>query len=332
MIINRRELLGALDACAPGLGKENIEQGQCYVFEEGKVFTFNDLILCQQDVVLDITGAVPAKPLRETLAKLTEEELTITTTDSEVRIKGAGRRSVIKFSPEVYLPTGSVETPTDWIELPPAFADALPLVADCASKDGDPPELDCVLLEPGRMIACDRSQAIVFEVATGVTSPTLISAIGCKAVTGLGVAEVSVGESWLHWKTYSGLQVSVRKTLLEYPDGVDDVFQQTSDATIELPATVVEAMQRAAPFFADSVDGKQAQFCIAEGKAYIRAKNHLGWYEETKGCDYSGPKIEFSMNPKYIASLVKHDIPCSVTQGAIVVRGDSFSYAVSIKR
>jgi hypothetical protein len=182
------------------------------------------------------------------------------------------------------------------------------------------------------MIACDYMQAMRYNVFTGVAKPCLIHALACKAVTGLGVAAVSDCDSWLHWKTYTGLQVSIRKTMGDYPEGIDSIFDAAVRSTVDFPASVVEAVQRAAAFYEDSAEGKQLSFAFSENRLVIRSANHLGWSEEAKEVAYSGPAITAKMNPKYVSNLIKHGLPCGITDNSMLVSGDAFCYALSITR
>lgn len=330
MIVYRKELLASLEACAPGLNtKENVEQSQCYTFRDGKVSTFNDLIFCQHDVPIDFTGAVPSRQLRETLQKLTEDELDISATDSELRMKGTGRRVVIKFTKELYLPFSSIETPEHWVDVAPAFSDALPLAADCCSKDGAPPEFDCVSFTENSITACDKYQAIRFSVPTEL-KPCLVSGVGCKSVNSLGVSDSCETENWVHWRTFTGLRVSVRKSIGDYPQL--EVFDNPAIAEVEIPHSVSEAMLRATPFLSESADGRLGQIALKSGSLSVRAKNIYGWYEERHDVEYDGPDLVFSVNPKLIGTLLKHGEPVKVTENTLRVDGESYSYVVSTQR
>ena len=333
MKIDRREFLSALEACAPGLAsKENIEQSQCFVMQDNKIMAFNDVILTVHDTPLAVRGAVPAKPLLELLRKLTEDELEITATDSELRVKGEGRRSAIKLNPDIYLPTGVVDPVDHWTDLPPAFADSLPMVADCALATGDPLALTCVQILPNAIQACDQLQAARYEVETGVSAPVLLTAQACKSVNGLGVAAMCETESWIHWKTYTGLQVALRKIQMDYPEGIEAIFQATAEREINIPASVTDILTRAAPFLEETSDGKTGKIEFKPGRLLLTAKNGSGWYQEFKEIDYDGPALELSINPKYVANLLKHGLPAILCSDSLRIEGDGFVYCVSIKR
>jgi len=331
MLLNRREFLSALEATLPGVSsKESVEQSSCFIFSPNKITTFNDEILCRQDTPLEITGAVPHKPLLEIMRKLSEDEIAITATEKELRIKGAGRRMVVRLSTEILLPSGIVEEAHQWRDMCPAFADALTLVAGCAAKDNDRFELNCVHLTPTTMQACDESQLVQYRVDTGLSAPTLIRKQSCMAVQGLGVAASAESDNWLHWKTYTGLVLSVRKYDKEYPD-LSGVVDMPSKGSLMLPAGVMEALDRASPFMASTSTGKAGIVRLEPGKMIIRALNHDGWYEESRELDYDGVPVSFGINPKYASNLIKHGLPCELTDNALRIRGESFIYALALE-
>ena len=331
MLIDRRELLRALEGVAIGLNtKANLEQSNCFCFQSGKVCAFNEEVYTIQDTDLDICGAVPSKPLLETLRKLTEDELTITATDTELRIKGQGRRSAVRLNPQVLLPTGQVEAAESWTELAPAFGDALPLVASCAADENQIFELTCVRVSAKGLEACDQRQAIRYAVPTGITGEVLLRGTSCKLFNGLGIAEIAETPAWLWFKTYTGLQAAIRKISGKYPP-LGDIFKTPKIAEIDLPGSVVDILARAAVFQQETATGKLVNLSLKEGKMMVRASNTLGFFEEIKAVDYSGPALTLGLNPKYLEALVKHGLPIAVTAESIRITGESFIYALALE-
>ena len=55
MKINRMNLLNVLESVHPGLSKRDmVEQSACFVFQGGRVITFNDEIACSLETELSI--------------------------------------------------------------------------------------------------------------------------------------------------------------------------------------------------------------------------------------------------------------------------------------
>jgi hypothetical protein len=333
MLINRQELLRTLESCSPGLApKGGNEQSNCFCFQNNVVRCFSEEIYTEQDTNLDIQGAVPSKPLLETLRKLTEDELTITATDTKLQIKGQGRRASINLNQEILIPIGAVEKATKWTELPPAFGDALPMVAECAAEDNNIFELCCVRISPKGLEACDLRQAIRYAVATGVEKEVLIRGTSCKAFNGLGIAEMSETDSWWWIKTYTGLRAAIRKIVGTYPKGISDIFKAPVLSRVTLPASVVDVLARVGPFLEETATGKLATLCLKPGKMMIRSQNVYGVYEEIKNVDYDGPPLTLGLNPKYFEALIKKGLPIVVTEDSVRIEGGDFMLALALEK
>jgi DNA polymerase III sliding clamp (beta) subunit (PCNA family) len=331
MMIQRKEFLRQLESCAPGISNtDNIEQGNCFILSPKQIVSFNDEILCKQDSVLDgIFCAVPAKPLLETLRKLTEDEVSVELKESQLLIKCPGVRRVgITVFVDAIAHAEAVESPEAWNDVPPIFADALATVAECAAKDSDTFELTCIEISPQGLQATDAFQAIRYRLECPVKESLLIRKSACSAVNGLGVAAIAETENWVHFKTYTGLRVSVRRYSGEFPN-LAQAFKAETQATVALPPSLLDTIQKAAAFFADTGNGKQAQFRLREKQIMIRAQNESGFYEEVRDVQYNGPSRNFGMNPKYLQTLLKYDYPIALTESSLRIRGENFAYITS---
>jgi hypothetical protein len=332
MIIQRKELLAALDSCAAGLGtKGGMNQSQCYVFRNGKVHTLNEMIYTRTDSPFnpDVPVAVPAKAFRDTLAKFGDDEINIEEKDGKIKVWVKSKRATINGHTDVYLPLEEVPEPMDWVDAPPELSDALPAACDCTGKNED--VMDNLYIGAKGIIACDRAQAIQFSIATGVRETCLIGAEGVKAIASLGIAAVSDGGNWLHYKSYTGLVASIRKCTGDYPN-VIQVFQQPVISELEFPFSATDAFERLIPFLSDTTDGKTCTFSLSPGSLVLRAKNVVGMFEEKVELEYDGTEITFSASPKLLASAIRHGLPLNITDSSIRVLGSGFRYAVSITK
>jgi DNA polymerase III sliding clamp (beta) subunit (PCNA family) len=329
MKIQRKDLLRHLESCAPGLSTSgNLEQAECFIFSDGYVHTFNDEMYCKQETVLSMRCAVPAKPLLETLRKLTEDEIDVVHDIDKgvLTIKCANVRKItLNIHADAVNHHASVPQPENWQDVPPVFADALAMTADSAAKESEEFVLSCVHISPHGLQATDTFQAIRYRLECPVSKPTLIRRSACASVNGLGVAAICEVEGWLYLKTYTGLQVAVRTYDEEFPD-LSEAFKQESRASLRFPPCLLDALAKASIFLADTGSGKQAQIRLKPNKVMIRGQNESGTYEEIRDIEYDGPSRSFGLNPKYVQTLLKHDYPISLTDNAMRVRGESFSY------
>lgn len=332
MLVNRKELLRQLESCVPGLAHgETTEQANCFVLSPGKVRTFNDEVKCEADIPLQISCAVPSRPILETLRKLTEDEVDIELEDGRLMVKCPRvRRIGINVHVDIVLNCDQVEQPSEWVDVPPVFADALAMVAEVAAKDSDQFITTCVRFTPRGLEATDAFQAIRYKVQTPMQRSALIKRASCLAVKGLGIAAMSDTQDWVHWKTYTGLVVSVRKYDEEYPD-LTPFFSAESTGALKLPPSLLDSIQKASVFMADTVSGKQAVLRLAPKKMMLRGQNESGFFEEVRDIAYEGPKLSFGINPNYLQTVLKYDAPCDLTENSIRIRGDGFCWISSLE-
>jgi hypothetical protein len=189
------------------------------------VTTYNGEILCQaaiqndEGVAFQCYGAVPAKPLVETLRKSPDEELDIRAEESCITIKGVGRKQRITMSPDVILDISEVERPEGFVDLPPVFSEALLLAAATTTKDDPNFALNCVAITPKGLQSTNKHAALRSLVATGRSAGTvLVRGSSLSNITGLGLAKASYGQEFVWFQTYSGTKVALRLLDSEYPD------------------------------------------------------------------------------------------------------------------
>lgn len=336
MRFDRQDLLRTLESCAAGLNtKENMEQSSCYVFMDGTLHTYNGEILCRISVAnaagepFPYKCAVHARTLLDTLRKSPDDELDINQVDGKLTIKGTGRKQNIKVSTDILLETDEVEKPGTFVDLPPIFSEALGLVASCAAVDAEPFALNCVDFTPRGMQATNKYQAMRFIVATGATEPhILVRATSCKALNGIGAAAVSYTRDWIHWKTYSGLIISVRRLGEDYPD-ITSIFTEAKIGDLVLPGALTDVVDRAMAFVLDKKEDQKIILQVRQDNIIVRAESVYGDTEEEKPIVYSGVNMDLQVNPSVLSMILKHGAPIAICDSCLRIRGDGFMYAVS---
>jgi len=336
MQFNRQTLLRILESCSAGLNtKDSAEQSSCFVFNEGVVTTYNGEILCQALLCNDegeklmCHGALPAKPLVETLRKSPDEILNVVAEESSITIKGTGRKQRLTMSTDVLLDISEVEKPSVFTDLPPVFSEALALAAGITAKKDDNFALNCIAVTPKGLQATNRHQALRYLVATGRDAGTvLVRGESIKPVTGLGLAKASYGTEFVWFQTYSGTRVAVRLLDAEYPN-LSEIFSQETVAEFEMPRTVADVVQRAIPFVAENASGKIVDVRLADHVLTVRAQNAYGDFYEEKQVTYAGKPIGFTMNPESLAELLRSNGKIEVTPASLRTKGDGYCLVVS---
>lgn len=332
----RQDLLRILESCIAGLNtKESLEQSSCFIFDNGSVTTYNGEILCRSTVVNDegskfiCHGAVPAKPLLDTLRKSPDEVITVEAHDDHITIKGTGRKQKIVMSSDIMLSTHEVEEPNDFVDLPPVFSEALSLVATFAGKDLESYELNCVAIGPKGLQATNRFTAIRYIVASGRTEgAVLIRAASIKPLTGLGLAKASYGKEFVWFETYAGTKVAVRLIMADYPN-LSGIFTEELRTKVDLPASAADMIGRSVPFVAENANGKIIEIRLANKVLTVEAKNAMGEFYEEKEINYEGESVAFRVNPESFNHLFRSGAAIEVTSTSLRTKGDGYCLVIS---
>lgn len=329
MKINREKFLKELEVVLPGLSpREIIEQSSCFVFKDKKVITYNDEIACQHSSCLTIEGAIPAMPLISILRKLKEETLIAEVRGGEFVLEGKKRQTGIRMEEDILLPIDSVEVPKHWTKLPKDFGEAVAIVQECAGKDQTQFSMTCIHLHPKHLEACDNYQATRYRMKTKVSKPTLIRRDSLKHIIALDMTKFSETKNWIHFKNPTGLILSCRRWIEEFPD-VSKILEATGIPTV-LPKGLRDAADRAEVFSAENVEDNQVVISLDSGKLKIKGTGTSGWYKETKKIRYDGPPISFTISPKLLIELVRKHNKCQISKRRLIVDGGSFIYVTAL--
>lgn len=330
--VNRIELLKALQTVSPGLSpKDIIEQSSCFAFKDGEVFTFNDEIACRMNTPLsaEIEGAVQAKPLIAILDKLTEVELNISIGKGELLVVGKRREAAIRMEAEVTLPIDAAERPGKvWTPLHKDFVEAISIVQESAGRDRKLFALTCVHVHPKWVEAFDNSQVTRYKLKTGIKEKCLISKKSLQQIIYLEMKEFNETETWIHFRNSTGLVISCRRFLEEYPD-LNDILNFDGEPT-KLPDGLEEAAEKAEIFSQENADSNQIRIDLKAGKMRIQGIGNSGRYKEYKKVKYSGPDISFQIPPKLLIELLKRNSECEVSADKLKVSGEKWTFVASL--
>jgi hypothetical protein len=337
MRINREEFLKQLESVLPGLStKEIIEQSSCFIFKDKTVNTYNDEIACSQKSMLKIEGAVPAMPFISILRKLKEDELEISAGENNkgttLLIKAKQKQAGINMEQDILLPIDAVDKPKKWKKLPENFADAIAIVQPCAGTNDAQFAMTCVHITPKWIEACDNHQVTRFKVKIDMNKPILIRRDSIKHLVPLEMIEFSETKHWIHFRNSSGLTLSCRHWLDEYPsDGITQILK-VAGTPLKLPKGLKEAVEKAEIFSSENVDDGNVIVNIKKGKFKITGKGVSGWFTEIKKSKYDGASLQFTIPPKLLVELVQHYNECEVTENRLKVKGGKFVYVTVLGR
>ena len=329
MNVVKATFLGELESVDPGLAtRETLEQSSCFVFDVGRVMTFNDEIACSMEVTdLKLQGAIKAKPLIDLLTKLDDETIDVEQKGSELLIKAAKRRkSGIRMESEVLLPVDAIDKPDIWRDLDPDFNEAVNLVVSCASKEESQFALTCVHIACSFIEACDRFQIARYHLKTGVKQSILIKAESLKKILGFDMTQVAESGAWIHFRNEKGLIISIRRYLDNYMT-LDDLLEADESDAVDLPGGLEEVIGRAQIFSGDNAISNNVIVSLKTNQIVITGEGTSGWYKEMKDITYNGPPKKFMMSPNILVEMTKRSNTCKVADNKLIIVGEKFRYS-----
>lgn len=323
--VNREEFLQQLESVQPGLSaREIIEQSACFVFNKGKVMTYNDEISCRRVCAVDFTGAVKAEPLLALLRKLGEDEVDVTLEGEEIIVQGKRRKAGIRCEATITLPVKLVEKPEEWQKLAEGWLDAVKMAHPCVSHDQQKFKYTCIHLHPAHIEASDGFQVMRIKIVSGVKASTLVRADSLKHIVGLGVTEMSETETWLHFRNATGLTFSCRRFIEDYRDMLP--LLKMKGHAINLPKGLGDAADRANVFSAETSNENQVRVSLRDGVARVKGTGASGWYHEDKKVKYDGPPLEFLIAPALLMQIVEQHNEAEIVEGKLKIDGGHWRY------
>ncbi len=325
-MVNREQFLNQLTLVKGGLSnREFLEQSSCIVFKDGEMMTFNDEVACRLKTSVLITGAVQASLLLDVLGRLDDEELEIRENkEQELEFKGKRKLFGLTKEAEIFLPIDRVEMPKKWLPLSPAFVESVAMVQHCVSKDHSRFLLTCIHVAPEFIEACDNHQAIRCRLKSGLAESLLVRGTSLEPLVNLGVDQIAVTKSWLHFKNQQGLVYSCRRYVEDYPQ-LGRLFEGNGNRVV-LPKSLVQAAERAKLFAVDKVADASVGVALFEDTIQISGRGASGWYKERKRIRYDGERLEFLIAPDLLAQVSAKYEEAILLDNKLKVKGDGWDY------
>lgn len=328
MKVNRTKLLRQLEAVVPGLSKRDVlgKSGH-FVFNNGKVLTYNDEVACVGKTDLDLEGVVPSKELLGLLRKLSEDEIELRIDGGELKVVGAGRKAGIRMDAEIVLPLDVVEKPGGWKKLPKDFWEAITTISKCASTDGSGSILNCIHLTPSYVEAADSFQLIRYKVVSGLEN-VLLKAVALRSIADMGLVGISETDNWVHFHAKAGLILSCRKYEGRFPNL--DLHIKVEGTKTSLPKGIGDSISKAVLFSGEEKCGESLlRIDLQPGKMRLSGQGPNGWYKEISKIDYDGEPVSFAIVPSLLLDISHRADGYIIGKGRIKVATESFEYVSS---
>lgn len=314
MQVIRGKLLGLLSEASLGLSrKEVIEQSSSFVFSGPDLLTFNDTIMVRTKNLLGFDAAVVATDFMEMISKLPDEELDITMEEGEIRIKGRRREAGLSCMVGGRLPIEHVTRPSVWVPLPTGIAAHLQQVGTVCGNDETMLIMTCIHITPDLIEGCDGFRFCRVTIPTGFPEDVLVPAKAMGQLRELDLTHVSQTRGWVHFKTASEAEVSIRCYHKDYHPGVDSLLAMNNPEKITLPPTLTEILERSEITLTASYDSV-VSVDISNNNMTLSSRKDRGWYKEKKRIEYSGRPLLFQVHPKFFAEILEKTLEVEVDE------------------
>lgn len=333
MKINRVELINILSAVKPGLAtEERIEQSTSFVFQNGRVVTYNDEVAVSHPVNMDIEGAISAKEFLALLSKLKDDSVELTVSGSELRVNGKKARAGIKMIAEIALPINEIQEPKTWEPLPEGFAEAIKFCIFSCSKDLTSPALTCLHVHKDKIESCDNFRITIrYLDASYFNEAILLPASAAKDLINYNVTEYAKVGGWLHFRTKADTVFSCRTYGdLEYPNL--ERFLEIDGGALKFPEDTKESLARAG-IFSTSGAGKgeeRVKIVLSDGLMVVHGEGDTGWFEESSRVRYKGGDTHFEITPSFLEVVLSLTDEATVGNDRLKFEGDNFVHVVSL--
>ena len=331
MRISRTDLLAQLQTLDPGLSpKETSDQSSSFVFKDGEVMSFNGEIACRRPSMLNgVEGAVKAIQLKQMLDKLTEDEVTVEKIDKELVIKaGKNKEAAFVLDTDITMPVDQIEPPEEWRKLPKGFAEAVSMVYQCASTEEQFFFLTCVHITPKWLEASDNVHAIRYMIDTGFPDEALVRHTSIKHIVDMEATRVSETEHYVHFKSKSGLLLSVRRFSDEFPNL--DNFISVEGAPIGLAKSLIEGADRAEIASAEDKEANRIRVRLKDGFIALQGQGLSARYKEWKKIKYRGEPVDFYIAPKLLIHIIEKHENAVINSRRLAVQGENYTYVSSL--
>lgn len=342
MKTNRKKFIDVLQAVKPGLAqREIIEHSTSFIFKDNQLMTYNDEVSVRHKLgkeFKELDGcAIQSKELFALLNKLTDEEIEIEVTDSELKVQGKKNKAGIKLeAANIEEFVNALGKPKDWESLPASFLTAIGFCMFSAGKDMTKPLLTCIYVKGQDVLSSDDKRITHYELGNKADlEELLIPASVAKDLKSYTPTEYSVTDGWLHFRNEEEVVFSCRTMEGTYSaTKAMQIIDSVEGETAKLPAGLPEALERAG-IFSSGTDIKTAnddriKITLADGELTVRGEGSGGWFEETTRIRYKGEALEFEVNPAHLQAILSHTDEVMIGERMLKFEGENFSHVVSI--
>ena len=143
------------------------------------------------------------------------------------------------------------------------------------------------------------------------------------------MTEFSETETWIHFRNSSGLVLSCRRWIEEFPKITK--LLEVDGTPASFPKGIVDVLSKAEIFSAESAEDNTVLVEIKTNLLRITGRGTSGYYQETKKVTYKGMAMSFRIAPKLISDLIQRHNTCILSKSKLKIESGKYSYVTVLQ-
>jgi len=299
MIVKRKELIENLKKAMPGIesGSATLQGADSFVFHNGKIYTYNDLISVvvpiESDELLSegLEGSVKADEFFKIINKFSSDEMKLSVTEKGTWLIKCGKAkvemSLMDFDFESRFENLSPDEDS-WVDLNDEFISGIQVCKMNLNKT----DFSGIYFEGKDIVSTDGNQLNFYTMKKTELPKFWLSDNSVGELLKLNkLVAIQLSGTWVHFKTEDGTIFSV-KTLefAGYPyDKLKNIINSSSSKKAKIhakfPESLFTAIDRASSFSIDVLDYSAVRLSISKDKIEVSSERSSGKYTEKVAWD-----------------------------------------------
>jgi len=323
--IKTSELITALSKIKSGISTRGLVDGfGNYSLDDDFVRTYNDHICISYPFKTGVVASVKAENLNAVLSKIDVENIELSVVDNSLLINGGNTKAgLIKTEGVKHIPING-----EWKDLPEDFLHGLSLCSFSAADTMSMGILYCIHVNRKKLYSSDNYRISKYELSKEIRDTFLIPAKSAEEVSKFKVTKYLLDESWVHFKSDTGVIFSCRIVNGIYKD-VDRFFEVEGKEFV-LPENIKKYVDSSLVM----ADGKREfekkiEMTLSKDQIILRGETETGWIESKVPCQLDlEESFKVTINPVFLNEVLNKSTSIIVREGRALFKSENFQHVM----
>jgi len=323
--IKTSELISALSKIRSGISTKGLIDGfGNYSLDNDFIRTYNDHICISYPFKTGVVASIKADNLNAVLSKIDVETIELSVVDNSLLIKGGNTQAgLIKTDGVKHIPING-----EWKDLPEDFLHGLSLCSFSAADTMSMGILYCIHVNKKKLYSSDNYRISRYELSKEIGDTFLIPAKSAEEVSKFKVTEYLLDESWVHFKSDTGVIFSCRIVNGVYKDV--DRFFEVEGKEFTLPENIKKYVDSSLVM----ADGKREfekkiEMTISKDQIILRGETETGWIESKVPCQLDlEESFKVTINPVFLNEVLNKSTSIIVREGRALFKSENFQHVM----